>query len=260
MDKDKVESLVKKLSGKPTKRIKGKRKIASQVFDASTLETLQRLGRKKWIYQLKHPISTGKEGNVFLATNESGNIAVKIYKIETSKFKKMHEYIEGDPRFKKTKKTKHDIVNTWVQKEFQNLCLAKKCGERVPTPFAYLNNVLVMEFIGTGEDAAPVLKKCPPQNPEQFFDETVHFIANILHKAKLVHSDLSEFNILNHEEKPVFIDMGQAVLVTHPKAIDFLRRDVKNICAYFESLGVKTDEEKTLQKIREYNENKQKNV
>ena len=255
MDAKKIESIITNLTGKEKKQIKGKRKIASQVFDESTLDTLQRLGRKQWIHQLKHSISTGKEGNVFLATNESGNIAVKIYKIETSRFKRMQEYIEGDQRFKKTKHTKREIVNTWVQKEFQNLNLAKRINEPVPTPFAYLNNILVMEFIGTGDEAAPTLKQCPPKDPQLFFDKTISFIANLFYNSKLVHADLSGFNILNKNENPVFIDMGQAVLITHPKAIEFLKRDVANICHYFKTLGVETDEEESLKKIREFGKN-----
>ncbi len=46
-------------------------------------------------------------------------------------------------------------------------------------------------------------------------------------------SDLSQFNILVRDEKPVIIDIGQGVLLSHPMAKKFLERDINNIITYF---------------------------
>ena len=43
-------------------------------------------------------------------------------------------------------------------------------------------------------------------------------------KCKLVHADLSEYNILYWGRKIQVIDLGQAVEITHPSAADFLLR------------------------------------
>ncbi|MCK4844964.1 MAG: hypothetical protein KAS95_04770, partial [Candidatus Heimdallarchaeota archaeon] len=59
-------------------------------------------------------------------------------------------------------------------------------------------------------------------------------------EANLVHADLSEYNILYYNKKPIIIDVSQAVLLDHPQAAFFLYRDVSNINRYFSSLGVKT--------------------
>ncbi len=48
-------------------------------------------------------------------------------------------------------------------------------------------------------------------------------------KARLVHGDVSAFNILIYRKKPYLIDVGQGVLLGHPNSHDFLKRDIKNM-------------------------------
>ncbi len=57
-------------------------------------------------------------------------------------------------------------------------------------------------------------------------------------KAELVHADLSEYNIMIWKGKPIIFDISQAVLVKHPMADTFLRRDLENLNNYFRKLGV----------------------
>jgi RIO kinase 1 len=42
--------------------------------------------------------------------------------------------------------------------------------------------------------------------------------------------------------EPILIDMGQSVTLEHPKADQFLRRDIQNIVRYFRKYGIKTGE------------------
>jgi len=60
------------------------------------------------------------------------------------------------------------------------------------------------------------------------------------HECKLVHADLSEYNILYHDSHLYIIDVSQSVEHDHPHAFDFLRNDVKNIEGYFGRRGVTT--------------------
>ncbi|WWC62829.1 uncharacterized protein I303_105427 [Kwoniella dejecticola CBS 10117] len=55
----------------------------------------------------------------------------------------------------------------------------------------------------------------------------------------LVHADLSEYNILLHENHLWIIDVSQSVEHDHPKAFDFLRADLQNVEDFFGRLGVK---------------------
>ena len=83
-------------------------------------------------------------------------------------------------------------------------------------------------------EALPYIRK--------FFEKTIAN-AKALYSVGLVHADLSEFNILNFEEEPVFIDFSQATTLEHPQVHEYLKRDLTNICKYFRKQGVKADEE-----------------
>ena len=63
------------------------------------------------------------------------------------------------------------------------------------------------------------------ENVKELYDATIGFIKRLYQDAHLVHADLSEYNILvDDQAEPVFIDMGQSVLVQHPRAQEFLQR------------------------------------
>jgi len=51
----------------------------------------------------------------------------------------------------------------------------------------------------------------------------------MFNKCRLVHADLSEYNILYHDGSIVVIDVSQAVDRDHCNAMEFLRNDCSNI-------------------------------
>jgi len=161
----------------------------------------------------------------------------------------MYNYIKDDPRYTRLKNKKRRIIFAWIQREYRNLMNAREAQVNVPLPITFSNNVLVLESIGKNNLIAPMLKDSVPKNKKQFFDKIIDNISK-LYKARLVHADLSAFNILNFDEIPVFIDMSQATLLRHPRAEEFLARDVKNICAFFNKIGLKVNEESALKKIK----------
>jgi len=57
--------------------------------------------------------------------------------------------------------------------------------------------------------------------------------------CKLVHADLSEYNIIYHQGNLWIIDVSQSVEHDHPSAFDFLRNDIKNVEDFFGRLGVR---------------------
>ncbi|MEM4598863.1 MAG: serine protein kinase RIO [Candidatus Diapherotrites archaeon] len=230
------------------------RNIFSQVFDYSTVAAIHELSSKGYIDHLEHVINTGKEAHVYLAVDKADNKrAVKIYKIETSNFRNLRKYIEGDLRFKNVSSDRHDIIYLWARKEYKNLEKFADAGVTVPMPYAFNQNVLVMEFIGKEEAALP-LKEHPIEDIDFLYDFIVREIAKMVYGAKLVHGDLSEYNILNFEGKPVIIDCGQAVLTTHPHAIEFFQRDLKNISSYFAKNGLKKGIEEIKNDIKKARE------
>lgn len=231
-------------------RIGVDRKTEAEIFDKSTLKSLEKLISDRIINTLEFPISTGKEGNVFLGiTPKNKPVAVKIYRISTATFKNMTSYIMGDPRFKSIHKTRIDIVYAWTKKEFKNLQRIQDAGIRAPKPIIFLNNVLIMEYIGDKKRAAPLLKDVQVEDPKKLFDNLIEFISKMYKKANLVHGDMSVYNVLIYRNKPYIIDLGQGVLSEHPNAMDFLKRDIHNIVSYFKKFGIRADENKIFEKI-----------
>ena len=219
-------------------------KAESGVFDTPTLKTLYTLSSKGIITAMGGVVSTGKEADVFHAIGENGReLAIKIYRINTSDFQKMQDYLIGDPRFSNVRGTKKDIVFAWTKKEQRNLERAAEVGVRAPEPIISERNILIMEFIGKDGVSAPRLKDIRLEQPQQVYDVVAEYMHLLYQKARLVHGDLSEYNILLYEEKPVIIDMGQAVMLEHPMAREFLARDVKNVVRYFKKSGAKCSEE-----------------
>jgi len=225
------------------------RKIFNEVFDKATLDTIFSLARKKYFDEVEFVIATGKEGNVFRCKAGENYYALKIYKIETSDFKHMADYIVGDDRFKSVKKDKLGIIEAWTKKEFRNLEDFTKAKIRVPLPIAFKRNCLVMEFIGSEGEAAPRAKFAPFEDMQEKYELICDYMAKMV-KKKVVHADLSEYNILNNNEEMVIIDVGQGVSTMHPKAQEFFERDVLNMSRWFAKNGVDTSYEKMYEDIK----------
>jgi RIO kinase 1 len=230
-------------------RLVSDRKTFGEVFDKQTLLRLGKLISDKIIIQMDFPLSTGKEANLFRGTTpEHTFVAIKIYRTSTMTFKHIASYIEGDPRFKSGLTNRRDIIEEWAKKEFKNLDLLQQAHVRAPAPLRRLHNILVMEYIGDENQAAPLLKDTHLKNPQKIFDEIMTFIAR-MYKAGIVHADLSEYNILMFRQKPYLIDVGQAVLLEHPSSSEFLKRDIHNIVHYFKRYGVKQNEQERFEKL-----------
>ena len=207
-------------------------KVRADVFDEVTLIALYKLVHKKLISVIGGPISTGKEANVFYGEHDGRGIAIKIYRIRTANFKAMTDYLAGDRRFASVRGSRKGIVFAWTKKEYSNLARAHDAGIPVPEPLAFDRNILLMEFLGRGEVPYPQLRNAEVADYGVVYRQILGYIERLYREARLVHADLSEYNILYHE-KPYLIDMGQAVTLDHPRAGAFLIRDIRNINRYF---------------------------
>jgi RIO kinase 1 len=205
-------------------------KIENYVFDNNTHKALFKLSSTNIIDSIDMTIASGKEAITFLGHSNSNPIVAKIYKIETSHFNNLNKYIIGDRRFKNIKKDKRSLFLAWASKEYRNLQLLLKNNVSCPVPIAKEKNILVMSFIGEGIVPHPRLNKCN-FDYEVVFNQIIEEYAKMLYGANLVHADFSAYNILIDPatQKITIIDVGQAVLINHPKAQDFLKRDIINI-------------------------------
>ncbi len=221
------------------------------MFDASTVLSVLELKSRGCLKALKGVVSTGKEARVYWAKDPGGrDLAVKIYLTLTSEFRRsMIKYLAGDPRFEEYKGlSPKKLIYLWARKEFSNLKRMYEAGIRVPEPKCLEKNVLVMEFIGFDGKRAPLLKEAYEsgelslEDLTRIYREVIDMIEQIYRKARLVHGDLSEYNIMIFEEKPVIIDVSQAVSISHPNAYNFLEQDIRNITRFFAKAGVDVED------------------
>jgi RIO kinase 1 len=209
--------------------------VIEEVFDKSTLMVIYDFMNKGIIDEIHGVVNAGKEARVYWGKDPKGNeLAIKIYLTSSAEFKKgMLPYIEGDPRFSHVRKDTRSLIYTWAQKEYKNLQRAKEAGVNAPEPMAIQKNVLIMEFIGKNGERAPLMKETALEDPEKVFKLILTYLKRLYGKGGLVHADLSEYNIMMWKKKPVIFDVAQSVLVKHPMADRFLRRDIENLHRYF---------------------------
>ena len=245
--------MARRLGKKKQKRreeymLKEKQKVEEGMLDEKTAIMIGKLFARKLISRINFIIAKGKEADLYVADpgeklQDTEQVVVKIFRIETSNFGKRVDYINGDPRFEGIGKNLRNIVYVWCKKEYGNLNIAKEAKVHAPTPYSFIGNVLAMEFIGTDGRAAPILRDVMLENPKKVF-KTIKDDMRKLYAHELVHGDISEYNILIKEGTPYLIDFGQAVTIAHPNAADFLRRDIANISHYFKkTYGIETDED-----------------
>ena len=225
-------------------------KVVETVFDTRTRLILMNMINKGLFKELGGSISTGKEANVYFAPADPTARAVKIFRIDIPSFKKMRPYIQGDHRFRRFRNSRSGFIEAWAKKEFKNLKRMEEHAIPGPHPYEVERNILVMEYLGTEESVLPRLKDTEIPRPANLYKRIMNSVRDLYQKAQLVHADLSEFNILYNNESDIYyiIDVSQAVLWDHPKAQEFLLRDLNNINRFFGQFTIEIIELRVLYK------------
>ena len=238
----KIESKIKsKLEQKKKKKTLDdgfkKNKVVNEVLDKITVMQLYSLITSKIISHVNGVVKAGKESVVFWAKDpENNDIALKIYLVTTSNFKKRRQYVMGDPRFTNIKKGTKNLVYLWARKEFQNISKCHDCGISVVTPRHVSKNILIMDFEGI--DGKPENTLLESKVDENDYHQSITLISDLFKKAKLVHGDFSEYNIFKTKNGLKLFDLGSAVNITHPNTMNFLKRDINNITNFFVKRGL----------------------
>jgi len=214
-----------------------KNKVVNEVLDKITILQLHDLINSKIISYVNGVVKAGKESVVFWAKDfDDNDLALKIYLVTTSNFKRRSQYVMGDPRFTNVKKGTKNIVYLWARKEFQNISKCYDCGISVVKPRYVSKNILIMDFEGIhGKPEQTLLES---EIDENDYRQSISLITDLYQKAKLVHGDFSEYNIFKTKNGLKIFDLGSAVDTTHPNTMDFLKRDINNITNFFVKRGL----------------------
>ncbi len=257
------EDDISKLSGLPPKQVKYRLNRLSKFglvyrwvgpyigyvlstvgYDCLAMNTLV---KANLIEAFGKPLGVGKESDVYDAISPGGKrVAVKFHRL-------------GRVSFRQTRRLRGYIANrrhiSWLyqsrlaaEKEFEALKMVYPHGVSVPEPIGQNRHVVVMGFIEGVE-----LYRVPEiQNAEEVLDEILVNVKRAYQKAKVIHADLSEFNVvLKPDSHILIIDWPQFVRTDHPNADMLLRRDVRNILKFFQRRSkIKRDINEVLEYIK----------
>lgn len=240
---------------------KSDRATSEQVLDPRTRMILLQLINRGYIHAINGVISTGKEANVYHAVSDPPgdsessqplHRAIKVYKTAILVFKDRDRYVTGEHRFRHgyNKSNSRAMVKMWAEKEMRNLKRLWTAGIPCPEPIYLRLHVLVMGFIGDRKGwPAPRLRDAPIDGEKAWdllYQELVRLMRVMYQKCKLVHADLSEYNVLYYKQRLWIIDVSQSVEHDHPRSLEFLKTDIKNASDFFKKKGVDTISEKRL--------------
>lgn len=152
-------------------------------------------------------VKEGKEAEVFHAAqganSEGFDVAVKVFK-RISEFRNRGQYVGGDPRYGDGQDFRHagarKQVEMWAEKEHRNLIRAYRAKVPVPKPLWQKENVLFIRFLGEEGWPSPQLRELDIKKGSKkwtaLYEQTMTAMQLLYCDAKLVHGDLSEYNIL----------------------------------------------------------------
>nr|KMM70762.1 serine/threonine-protein kinase RIO3 [Coccidioides posadasii RMSCC 3488] len=229
---------------------KSDRATSEQVLDPRTRMLLLQMINRNVISEVNGCLSTGKEANVYHAVSypdadEGAPVqrAIKVYKTSILVFKDRDK--QGY-----NKSNNRAMVKVWAEKEMRNLKRIYAAGIPCPEPVYLRLHVLAMGFLGNSKGLpAPRLKDVELEDEARWrslYMELVGYMRTMYQDCRLVHADLSEYNVLYHKHKLYIIDVSQSVEHDHPRSLEFLRMDIKNVSDFFRRKGVDTVPERTL--------------
>jgi len=244
------------------------RATTEQVLDPRTKMILLQLLNRDIISEMNGVLSTGKEANVYHAVSipqtegeaatKPLHRAIKVYKTSILVFKDRDKYVSGEFRFKNgyNKSNNRAMVKVWAEKEFRNLRRLHAAGIPCPQPVYLKAHVLVMSFLGNSKGwPAPRLRdveftasgddEATAGKWRDVYITLLGYMRRMYQICKLVHADLSEYNLLYHDGQLLVIDVSQSVEHDHPRSLEFLRMDIKNISDFFRRKGVDVLSERT---------------
>ncbi|HEY6515536.1 MAG TPA: PA4780 family RIO1-like protein kinase [Steroidobacteraceae bacterium] len=189
-------------------------------------------------------LKSGKEATVYVVRSGADLRCAKVYRnMAQRSFQRRAQYQEGRKvrgsretraMSRGTRFGRREQEHEWKNAEVDALYRLVAADVRVPRPFGYFNDVLVMELVkDAAGDPAPRLGEVAlaPDVAREYHAFLMQQIVRML-SLGLIHGDLSEFNILLASEGPVIIDLPQVVNASgNNAAFAMLERDVNNIRA-----------------------------
>jgi RIO kinase 1 len=133
----------------------------------------------------------------------------------------------------------------WAATEWDWLQRCWTAGLPVPYPVQLDGTEVLMEQVTVDGEPAPRLADARPDHARlaDWFDQ-LRWTMGELARLGVAHGDLSPFNVLAAGDRQVVNDLPHVIdLAANPAAMDFLLRDVHNVCRWFVRKGLDVDED-----------------
>lgn len=194
-------------------------------YDCLALNVLVKRGVAE---ALGAPLGLGKESDVYSARGRrNAAIALKFHRL-------------GRISFRQTRRTRGYVADrshtSWIYqarmaatREFAAMKRALRSRVEVPKPIDHNRHLVAMGMFQGSE-----LRDCPLADPPTMLRRILLNLRRLYCNARIVHGDLSEYNILVAQSgRFVIIDWPQSVARNDPGAKVLLERDVTNIVEFF---------------------------
>ncbi len=215
-------------------------------YNGYDLLALNALVKAEVLEALGPSIGIGKESDVFEAVAPGDvKVAVKFHRLGRTSFrdtKRKREYVADRRRISWLYQSR-----LAAEAEYRALKSMYEAGVSVPEPIDQNRHVIVMQLI-RGTQLSDIISL---EEPRLFLDDILEDV-RLAYRAGVIHTDLSEYNILIDGEGEVWIiDWPQYVSTEHPNSMELLERDVGNVVYYFQrKYGIKYDLEQALKRVR----------
>jgi len=194
------------------------------------------------IDEVVRSLKSGKEATVYVVRSGAHLRCAKVYRdMAQRSFQRRAQYQEGRKvrgsresraMARGSRFGRREQEHEWKNAEVDALYRLAAAEVRVPRPFGYFNDVLIMELVtDAAGDPAPRLGEAQltAELAREYHDFLMRQVVRML-SLGLIHGDLSEFNILLAPDGPVIIDLPQVVNASgNNAAFAMLERDVNNI-------------------------------
>lgn len=212
------------------------------------------------ISDVLYEVRSGKEASVFCCRSAAGVdlpplVAAKAYKpADARSFKRDDVYLagrverSGNTRIHRALRNNSSFgrsvaARLWIHHEWSQLTRLAAAGLPMPQPIACAEQAILMTYFGDETAPAPTLNEVSLERSrvETAIDGILEMV-EIMLDEHCVHGDLSAYNLIWWEQRPVLIDLPQAVDPRlNPAGRMLLIRDVTNVCIWAARHGAQRD-------------------